>query len=497
MNILFATSEAVPFAKTGGLADVSSSLPLALSQIGHNTVVIMPAYKQALRAGQPTQPLGIDFSIPVWNKTVSGSLLESRLPNSNVPVYLVLQDQYFDREGLYNHRGEDYADNCERFVFFSRAVLETIRLLGLSVDVLHTNDWQTGLIPAYLETMYRKFPGYEKIISVHTIHNLAYQGVFWHWDMCLTGLDWKYFTYENMEFFGKLNLLKTGIMFADGLTTVSLRYAREILTEEFGCGLHGVLQHRHDKLRGILNGVDTDHWDPAKDESLATTYNVENVLERKLICKSALLREMGLPEREGSPLIGIVGRLASQKGIDLVVDVMPYWVENHDVQWVVLGTGDPALEHKLEELASQYPQNIAVKLGFSDPLAHRIEAGSDMFLMPSRYEPCGLNQMYSLIYGTVPIVRETGGLADTVIGMNEETLANQTANGFSFKDADHNGLNWALEQAIHCYRYNRPAWEQLTKTGMVQDWSWKQSAGHYLEFYEELKAKNEKNEVNC
>jgi starch synthase len=489
VNILFATSEAVPFAKTGGLADVSSSLPRALSQLGHQPVVVMPAYKQALRSGQAIRPVGIDFSIPVWNKTVYGSLLESRLTDSDVPVYLILQDQYYDRDGLYNQNGTDYTDNCERFVFFSRAVLETIRLLSLEIDVLHTNDWQTGLIPAYLEAVYKESPRYKKITSVHTIHNLAYQGVFWHWDMCLTGLDWKYFTYDKMEFFGKLNLLKTGMMFADGLTTVSPRYAQEILSPEYSCGLEGVLRHRRKDLRGILNGVDTDHWNPAADPNLAAVYNTETVFENKPVCKQALQEEMQLPVNAETPLVGIVGRLAFQKGLDLVIDVIPRWVEEHNVQWVILGTGDPKLEQRIEELAASYPQNVAVKLSFSDAVAHRIEAGADMFLMPSRYEPCGLNQMYSLIYGTVPIVRETGGLVDTVVGLNTETFEKGTANGFSFKDADHSGLNWAIEQALICYRETPGIWKQLVKTGMSQDWSWKQSAARYLEFYEELRSR--------
>ena len=227
MNILFATSEVYPFAKTGGLADVSAALPAALSRLGHKTCVIMPAYKQALQSGQDIRPLEIDLSIPIWNKTVYGSLLESRLPGTDVPVYLVRQDQYFDRDGLYNYKNEDFSDNCERFVFFSRAIMETIRLLELEIDVLHSNDWQTGLVPAYLDILYRQSLPFKNITSIHTIHNLAYQGVFWHWDMCLTGLDWKFFTQEKMEFYGKLNLMKTALMFADGITTVSPTYARE------------------------------------------------------------------------------------------------------------------------------------------------------------------------------------------------------------------------------------------------------------------------------
>ncbi|MDR1491845.1 MAG: glycogen synthase GlgA [Planctomycetaceae bacterium] len=487
MNILFATSELVPFAKTGGLADVSCALPRALSRLGHKTCVIMPGYRKAIQSGQNIWPVGVDFTIPIWNKNVKGSLLESRLPNSDVPVYLVLQDQYYDRDGLYNQKEEDYSDNCERFVFFSRAVLEAIRLLGLEVDILHSNDWQTGLVPAYLEILYRSFQRYKNITSIHTIHNMAYQGVFWHWDMCLTGLDWKYFTPQYMEFYGKLNLLKTALTFADGITTVSPTYAKEIQTEEFGCALDGVLRFRRERLQGILNGVDTDRWNPATDSLISVPFDVNNVFEQKPLCKSALQREMKLPERENSPVIGIVGRLASQKGIDLVAEVMPKWVEEQDVQWVVLGTGDQWLEQRLQTLAERFPQNIAVKLTFCDQTAHRIEAGSDMFVMPSRYEPCGLNQMYSLIYGAIPIVHETGGLADTIVHVATDSLADETANGFRFRDADVNGLNWAIGQALNYYKNDRETWKKLILTGMKRDFSWRRSAQEYLDFYERRK----------
>jgi len=491
VNILFATSEVVPFAKTGGLADVSCSLPVALSRLGKKPYVIMPAYKVALHSGLNIWPTGIDFSIPIWNKTVYGSLLESRLPNSDVPVFLVLQDQYFDRDGLYNQQDEDYRDNCERFVFFSRAVLEAIRLLELKIDILHSNDWQTGLVPAYLEALYRPFPLYENIAGVHTIHNMAYQGIFWHWDMCLTGLDWKFFTYDKMEFYGKLNLLKTGIMFAGGITTVSPTYAEEIQTPEFGCSLDGVLRFRRDSLRGILNGVDTEHWNPATDPLIPERYDVSNVFEKKPVCKAALQNELGLTQNDRAPLLGIVGRLASQKGIDLVAEVIPHWVENHNAQWAILGTGDRWLEQRLQQLAERYPKNVAVRSAFSNEIAHKIEAGSDMFVMPSRYEPCGLNQMYSLIYGTIPIVRKTGGLADTIVHPTDETLADHTANGFCFQHADTQGLNWAVKQAVQCYLDNRPTWEKLVRNGMQQDLSWRHSARQYLDFYEKVREKQQ------
>lgn len=490
MNILFATSEVYPFAKTGGLADVSSALPAALSRLGNKTCVIMPAYKQAIQSGQNIWPIGVDFAIPIWNKTVYGSLLESRLPGTDVPLYLVMQDQYYDRDGLYNYKDEDFSDNCERFVFFSRAVLESIRLLGLEIDILHSNDWQTGLVPAYLEILYRPFQRYKDITSIHTIHNLAYQGVFWHWDMCLTGIDWKFFTHEKMEFYGKLNLLKTALMFARGITTVSPTYAKEIQTPDFGCALDGVLRHRSNDLQGILNGIDTDLWNPATDKWTPAHFDTSNVFEQKPLCKSALQREMGLPERDDSPVIGIVGRLAQQKGIDLIAEVIPHWVEEHDVQWAILGTGDPWLEQRLQALAAQYPRNVSVKLTFCDHSSHLIEAGSDMFAMPSRYEPCGLNQMYSLAYGTLPIVRQTGGLADTIVHLTPDTLADGTANGFSFCDADISGLNWAIEQAVRCYKTDRPTWQKMMLNGMGQDFSWRHSAQQYIEFYEKTRLKH-------
>ena len=277
MNILLATSEAVPFAKTGGLADVCGALPVELARLGHQAAVILPAYRQTRYCGQPIEPLGIDFIVPIGSKMVAGHLLRSTMPGGNVPVYLVEQDQYFDRDELYSVDGKDYIDNCERFVFFSRAVLEAIRLLDLQVDVLHANDWQTGLTPAYLKIEYRSVPRYQRIASLLTVHNISYQGQFWHWDMLLTGLDWKYFNWRQMEFHGNLNLLKTGMVFADSINTVSPRYAQEIQSSPLGCGLEGVLQYRRDVLSGILNGIDPHEWNPATDPHLAANYDAETV----------------------------------------------------------------------------------------------------------------------------------------------------------------------------------------------------------------------------
>ena len=488
MNILVATSEAVPFAKTGGLADVCGALPVELARLGHRTAVILPFYRRARYCGQPIEPLGIDFIVPIGSKTVTGHLASGRLPQSDVPVYLVEQDQYFDREELYQEDGKDYEDNCERFVFFSRAVMEAIRLLELEVDVIHANDWQTGLVPAYLKLDYCRLPRYQSIACLFAVHNMGYQGRFWHWDMLLTGLDWKYFNWRQMEYFGKLNLLKTGLAFADAISTVSPRYAEEIQTPQFGCGLESVLRHRRDVLSGILNGVDYGLWDPAADRFLAANFDADSVAGRKPICKTALQEEMGLPREPDSPLVGMVGRLTEQKGFDLVAEVLPKWVETADVQWVILGTGDPTYEKQFRTLTQRFPERVAARLEFSDELAHRIEAGADMFLMPSQYEPCGLNQLYSLKYGTVPVVRRTGGLADTVVDANDQTLGDGTANGFSFSEDDPEALSETLQRA--CAAYRRPdVWSQLIDTGMRQDWSWAHSARQYVALYQRIIAR--------
>jgi starch synthase len=482
VNILLATSEAVPFAKTGGLADVCGALPVELARLGHRPAVILPAYRQTRYCGLAIQPLGIDFIVPIGSKMVTGHLLRSSMPGVDVPVYLIEQDQYFDRDELYDVDGKDYIDNCERFVFFSRAVLEAIRLLDLQVDVLHANDWQTGLVPAYLKIEYHSVPRYQRIAALFTIHNMSYQGKFWHWDMLLTGLDWKYFNWRQMEFHGNLNLLKTGMVFSDSISTVSPRYAQEIQSSALGCGLEDVLQYRRDALTGILNGIDPHEWDPQTDPHLPANYTAETVAQGKPICKAVLQKELGLPQDGRAPLVGMVGRLIDQKGFDLLADVLQRWVQTSDVQWAILGTGQPKYHKLLETLAERFPQKVAVRLEFSNPLAHRIEAGADIFLMPSRFEPCGLNQMYSLRYGTVPLVRATGGLADTIVGYDPQA-PNPAANGFVFQEYSTLTLSETIRQA--CDAYRRPeVWSQLIATGMRQDWSWARRAREYVELYQ-------------
>ena len=485
MNILMVASEAIPFAKTGGLADVVGSLPGELARLGHRVTVMIPAYRHAQESGQPLEQTGIQLDIPIGNKIVSGSLLRSQLPDSNVTVYLVEQDEYYNRNELYRQDGADYRDNCERFVFFCRAVMESVRLLDLSPQIIHANDWQTGMIPALLDIEYRDAPGYGDIASIFTIHNMAYQGQFWHWDMMLTGLDWKYFNFHQMEFYGKLNLLKTGVVFANAVTTVSPTYSNEIQHSDLGCGLQDTLLQRSATVSGIINGVDYSVWNPQVDTKIAANYNADDWKEGKATCKRALQQEFDLPQRDDIPVIGIVGRLVDQKGFDLIARVMQQWVNHMDVQWAILGTGEPAYHDLLQRLQDEHPEKAGVKLTFSDELAHKIEAGADMFLMPSRYEPCGLNQLYSLKYGTVPVVHRTGGLADTISHPNGENLANRSANGFVFENYEAGALESVLSDACEMYRNDKAAWEQLVTTGMRQDWSWKTSAKEYERLYAE------------
>lgn len=485
MNILLATTEAVPFAKTGGLGDVAGALPNELARLGCNVTVVMPAFRHIYGAGRAIEGVEATFDVPVGGKVIRGRVLKSTLPGDLVTVYFIDQPTYFDREHLYGEGGKDYPDNCERFVFFSRAVLELIRVLKLQVDVVHVNDWQTGLIPAYLATEYRESPEHENLASVLTIHNMAYQGRFWHWDMLLTGLDWSHFNWRELEYYGDINLLKAGIVFADAINTVSPRYASEIQTPEQGYGLEGVLQSRASVLRGIINGIDEGEWNPETDPHIARNYSVDTWRVGKESCKASLQKELHLAPIPNAPLVGMVGRLASQKGWDLILALMERWIEHADIQWAILGSGDHSYHDKLQKLAARYPGKIGLRLEFSNALAHRIEAGSDLFLMPSHYEPCGLNQLYSLRYGTVPVVHETGGLADTIVNLTDATRNTRTATGFSFSKYHVDSLADSLHYALECYRHDPGTWTQLVETGMNRDWSWKRSAREYVNLYED------------
>jgi starch synthase len=474
LRILLISSEVEPFAKTGGLADVAGALPKALAALGHDVRVLMPRYRGVERHTTLSTAVA-RIRVPVGERPTEGTLLEGRL-GGDIPIYFLAHDRYYDRSALYGGGDGDYLDNCERFVFFCRGSLEAVRALGWAPQVVHANDWQTGLVPVYLETLYADDPLLRDAATLFTIHNLAYQGAFWHFDMPLTGLGWDLFTPAGLEFYGKLNFMKGGLVFADILNTVSKTYAAEIQTPEFGCGLEGVLQDRSADLHGVVNGIDYAAWDPATDRELAKPYSADD-LAGKIACRSALAEELGL-EADGAPIVGIVSRLAAQKGLDLVLAALPDLVEA-GFQFALLGSGEPKLEAALTEAAAAYPGRAVVRLGFDAGLARRIYAGADMFLMPSRYEPCGLGQMISMRYGTIPIVRRTGGLADTV---TEVKPSRRTGTGFGFLEPTARALAEAAMRALAAYR-DAALWRQLQKNAMAEDFSWQASAREYVALY--------------
>ena len=474
LRLLLISSEVEPFAKTGGLADVAGALPQALATLGHDVRVLMPKYRGVERHGTLRTAVP-RVRVPIGDRTTEGALLEGRLGRA-VPVYFLAHDHYYDRPALYGTGQGDYLDNCERFIFFCRGALEALRALGWTPHVIHANDWQSGLVPVYLETLYKDDPALGEVGTLFTIHNLAYQGVFWHFDMPLTGLGWDLFTPAGLEFYGKLNFLKGGLVFADVLNTVSKTYAQEIQTAEFGCGLEGVLQYRRADLHGVVNGIDVAAWDPATDRDLTKPYSAED-LAGKAACKQALAQELGI-DADGAPIIGIVSRLAAQKGLDLVLAALPELVDA-GFALALLGAGEPGLETAFGDSARASRGRVAIRTGFDNALARRIYAGADMFLMPSRYEPCGLGQMISMRYGTIPIVRRTGGLADTVV---EARPARRTGTGFGFAEPTARALLEAATRALAAYR--EPAlWRQLQRNAMAQDFSWPASAREYVALY--------------
>ncbi|MGF1579260.1 MAG: glycogen synthase GlgA [Gemmataceae bacterium] len=502
LKCVFAASEVAGFAKTGGLADVLATLPKALADLGHECIVVMPMYR-TIRLGDKTpEATNLMVHIPIRNHIVTGHIWKAKLPNSEVPVYMVGCAQYFERDDP-NHgttfyqyttpsgKKVDYEDNCERFTFFSRAVLEVIRLVDFWPDILHCNDWHTGLTPVYLREVYNRHPAeslrpmYDQIRSLFTIHNIAFQGVFEHHNLPITNLPWVLFNHHQLEFYGRLNCLKSGIVFSDAITAVSPTYAKEIQTASYGCGLEGVLHEHRNRLKGIVNGVDYDIWNPDTDKHLAQKYKVETVTQGKLACKFALQAKMVLPVAPRTPLIGMVSRLTSQKGFDLVVDCGSELLQG-DVQLVILGDGDQLYKDELVKLQKAHPTKVALKFAYDEELAHQIEAGADMFLMPSLFEPCGLNQMYSLKYGTVPIVRKTGGLADTVVDASPENVQNGSATGFMFTLPTPLALMGALQRALGCYNNQPEKWLGIMQTGMNQDWSWQKSAKQYANLYLEV-----------
>ncbi|MFP4026584.1 MAG: glycogen synthase GlgA [Candidatus Brocadiia bacterium] len=486
MKIVIVASEVVPYSKTGGLGDVIGSLPVALDALGEDVAVISPLYRQVR---QNAEKYGLQLEeksdstarVPVGDLSQPAGVVLGRLPDSGVTVYFLENDQYYDRDGLYvNPRdGNDYQDNSERFVFLSRGALEIIEELELEPDVIHTHDWQTGLLPIYVEHLYQNLV--PNTATVFTIHNLAYQGLFWHWDMKLTGLPWELFNWQMLEYYGNLSFLKAGLVGADVITTVSRHYANEIQTEEFGMGMEGVLRDRSENLFGIVNGINTSVWDPETDDMIPANYTADD-LTGKSRCKETLQVEYDLPQDSDIPLIGMIGRLVEQKGIDILLEGIPDLMDQ-ELQLVILGTGKEKYHRELTEFVGKYPQQLGIRLDFDEELAHHSEAGSDMFLMPSEFEPCGLNQLYSMIYGTIPIVSATGGLVDTVTDYNEQTVRQESATGFMFKPKDSQSMVSAVSRACDVYKNKPESWQNLMERCMAQDWSWERSAREYVDVY--------------
>jgi starch synthase len=484
MKIAMVSSEILPFAKTGGLADVVATLSAALAQNGNELTLIMPCYGAVLQGDFALEETGINLSVPVGDRQEEGSVLCTQGGDS-VSVYFIRADRYFDRPFLYGTPEGDYSDNAERFVFFSRAALEILR--HEPGDVLHCHDWQSAPAIVFLKTQPERYPELQATQSVLTVHNLGFQGVFPSSQWPLLNLDWSFFTPQFLEFYGNMNFLKGGLIFADKITTVSPSYAQEIMDREQGFGLDGVLRDRRADVIGILNGVDYHQWNPETDPFIVKHYSAKH-LTAKQSCKKLLQRAFGLPESTRPPLFGMVSRLTSQKGVDLIEQIFEPLMER-DLQWVLLGAGEPRFEEFFTGAAGRYPAKFAVRTGYDEALAHQIEAGSDIFLMPSHYEPCGLNQMFSLKYGTIPIVRAIGGLKDTV---EDYDSANATGTGFVFGPYDPQELLGAIDRALQVYR-KKHHWTALRRRAMTQDFSWTRSARIYEELYRELvEAKTER-----
>lgn len=480
LNILITASEVYPFAKTGGLADVVGALPKELKKMGHDVRVVMPKYnsideqKYGLKPlqGAMGTPLGIVGEI--WC-----GIYEGKMPNCEVPIYFIDHEQFFGRKGIYTEEnGEGYMDNDNRFVFFSKACLQLCKKINFNPDVIHANDWHTSAIPVFLNTSYKHDEMFWNTASLLTIHNMQHQGAFYPGLMDVLDIGWEHFNYLDLENDDQVNLLKGGIYHSTLINTVSEGYAKEIQSSVGGWGLEGVVKDRSSDLYGILNGIDYDEWNPEKDKHIIANYS-ENDLTGKVKCKADLQKKFGLPVNPDIPLFGIVSRLANQKGIDVLAEAL-YGLFDFDIQIVMLGTGEVWSHFYFGEAASRFPQKFGCHIGYSDELAHQIEAGSDFFLMPSRFEPCGLNQIYSLRYGTLPIVRATGGLEDTVESYNDYT---GEGTGFKFGDLTASSLHATIGWALYTYYNKKAHMLKMIKTAMEKRFTWETSAKKYEDLY--------------
>lgn len=472
LKILFLAAEVVPFAKTGGLADVAGALPKALKEIGHDIRVAMPGYGFIDREKFGIKEFMPEFSVPMNGQTDTASILETTI--GTVPVYMVKSAKYYDREGIYM-----YHDDADRFVFFCRAMMEMLKKIDWAPDILHCNDWHTAIIPNWLNTIYKDDPFFKKTASIYSIHNLAYQGVFGQRVLEIAGIDkYQFMVPPGVSPDNQINMMGRGIFFADLINTVSETYAEEILTPEYGQGFDWLLRERRDRLYGILNGIDYEVQNPATDPHIYQHYDLHN-LDAKIENKIALQKEAGLAEEPHTPLIGMISRLSDQKGFDLIGNVIEAMMGNLNFQFILLGTGAEHYHNLFNSIKTRFPDRSAVYLTFNAPLAQKIYAGSDMFLMPSRFEPCGLGQLIAMRYGSVPIVRETGGLKDTVFNFNPES---ENGNGFTFQKYDALAMYTAIVRAIETYRY-QDQWKKLIHRGMAADFSWRNSAAKYVDLY--------------
>ncbi|MCL4811126.1 MAG: glycogen synthase GlgA [Vicinamibacteraceae bacterium] len=481
LSILMVAPEALPFAKTGGLADVAGALPLAFGRLGHRVTLVLPRYRGMPVEGPPVARL----AVPMGGTALDTSFYEVRL-GDRARAVLVDRPDLFDREFLYGVGNDDYADNPFRFGFLSRAALEFAAHTGMRPDVVHAHDWQAGLVPAYLETAFAGHPAFAQAARVFTVHNLAYQGLCSSEWLPRLGLPWSIFNIDGLEYWLHASLLKSGIVFSHMVTTVSPSYARQTLTPEFGFGFEGILAARADEYVGILNGIDAGQWDPARDPYLPLPYDASRLADKRA-SKHALLTRYGLPTDEGTmsrPLVGMISRMVDQKGLDIIAAnaaVLP----DLGATFAILGTGESRYQDMWRALAAHAPDRIGVFVGFDEARAHLIEAGADIFMMPSRFEPCGLNQMYSMRYGTVPVVHATGGLADTVEPWNPAT---RRGTGFTFTDYRPGAFLAALRDAIDAYGH-RETWRSLQQQGMAQDFSWERSARAYIDLYATARAR--------
>lgn len=482
LKILYVCSEATPFIKTGGLADVSNALPCTLRALGHDVRIALPCYGTIPRELRGRQVATCCARLDT--ETVFGALRETTVPDSDLPAYLVEHDLYFMRDQPYGRGNTEYSDNLERFCFFSLATLDGVPQTGWTPDLVHCNDWHTAAIPAYLKTHFLDHPAWQGKASVFTIHNMAYQGRYPSSLMPKTGLGWELFTPRYLEYYGDLNLMKAGIMFASKINTVSPTYAKEIQTPIAGCGLEGVLRSRTKDLSGIANGVDHGVWNPASDPLIDAKYSVDNMAGKNK-CKRALQKRLGLPASD-VPLFGMVSRLVSDKGIDLLSSVLDTILMS-DLQIVIQGTGDASLHRILEEHLARFPEKFSLNFVYDEKLAHQIYAGSDFYLMPSRTEPCGLSQLYSMAYGSIPVVHKTGGLADSVTDATPNALAAGKATGISFPEFTEPDLLAAVDRALETYR-DQTAMKALRKAGMTTDWSWGVSAKAYVDLFRKAMA---------